>query len=253
MEGSSPVTRRRSTTNRMTCLFFASVCLVSAVPLGSNAARADDGDLFAGLESRGYVCIPLTRLKSEHLVLSVKCGTESLILLLDTGAPFTQFDPERVRRLRIDWLPDREEFGQFYFYAEKLAIGKTETGRLLIGNYNVSFLNVHNARYGDAPIDGLLGADILRAHSAIIDHAGARLFLRPVGASAKNPLPPAVAAAASLGFVALAQQGDQAYSAGNSTRAYQLYTQALGQTNDPAWQQYLRGMIARIAPQQQNR
>jgi hypothetical protein len=70
----------------------------------------------------------------------------------------------------------------------------------------------------------------------------------------QNPYVPAAsaaAAAASLGFVALAQQGDQAYTAGNNTRAYQLYTEALGQTTDAGWQQYLRGMIARIAPQGQ--
>jgi hypothetical protein len=63
----------------------------------------------------------------------------------------------------------------------------------------------------------------------------------------QNPTLPA--AAASTGFVALSQQGDQAFSAGNNARAYQLYTEALGQTNDPQWQQYLRGQIARIAPQ----
>ena len=64
----------------------------------------------------------------------------------------------------------------------------------------------------------------------------------------QSPVIPA-AAAATTGFVALAQQGDQAFSAGNNTRAYQLYTEALGQTTDPQWQQYLRGQIARIAPQ----
>ena len=68
----------------------------------------------------------------------------------------------------------------------------------------------------------------------------------------QNPYPGAAAAAASIGFVALAQQGDQAYSDGNNGRAYQLYTEALGQTNDPQWQQYLRGQIARIAPGQQS-
>jgi hypothetical protein len=65
----------------------------------------------------------------------------------------------------------------------------------------------------------------------------------------QNPAFPAGPAAAATGFVALSQQGDQAFSAGNNARAYQLYTEALGQTTDPQWQQYLRGQIARIAPQ----
>jgi hypothetical protein len=52
-----------------------------------------------------------------------------------------------------------------------------------------------------------------------------------------------------VGFVALAQQGDKAVTAGDNTRAYQLYTEALGQTTDPQWQQYLRGQIARTSPQ----
>jgi hypothetical protein len=60
--------------------------------------------------------------------------------------------------------------------------------------------------------------------------------------------PAAAAPAAAAGFVAIAQQGDQALQAGNSTRAYQLYTEALGQTTDAQWQRYLRDQIARIAP-----
>ena len=65
----------------------------------------------------------------------------------------------------------------------------------------------------------------------------------------QNAAASAAAAATAYSFVALSQQGDQAFSAGNNTRAYQLYTEALGQTNDPAWQQYLRGQIAKVTPQ----
>jgi hypothetical protein len=61
--------------------------------------------------------------------------------------------------------------------------------------------------------------------------------------------PNPAAAAGAYPFIALAQQGDQAYSAGNMTRAYQLYSEALTQTNDAAWQQYLRGQIAKLSPQ----
>jgi hypothetical protein len=46
----------------------------------------------------------------------------------------------------------------------------------------------------------------------------------------------------------LSQQADQALAAGNTTRAYQLYAEALGQTQDPQWRQYLQSQISRIQP-----
>lgn len=46
-------------------------------------------------------------------------------------------------------------------------------------------------------------------------------------------------------FVQLSQQGDQALAAGNLDRARLLYVEALSQTNDPAWRNYLNGQIQR--------
>lgn len=46
-------------------------------------------------------------------------------------------------------------------------------------------------------------------------------------------------------FVQLAQQGDQAMVAGNLDRARLLYVEALSQTNDAAWRNYLNGQIQR--------
>ncbi|MEI7683519.1 MAG: SH3 domain-containing protein [Planctomycetota bacterium] len=46
-------------------------------------------------------------------------------------------------------------------------------------------------------------------------------------------------------FVQLSQQGDQALAAGNMDRARLLYVEALSQTNDPAWRNYLSGQIQR--------
>lgn len=48
-------------------------------------------------------------------------------------------------------------------------------------------------------------------------------------------------------FVQLAQQGDQAMAAGNTERARLLYIEALSQTSDPAWRNYLNGQLARLS------
>lgn len=46
-------------------------------------------------------------------------------------------------------------------------------------------------------------------------------------------------------FVQLAQQGDQALTTGNVDRARLLYVEALSQTTDPAWRNYLTGQLQR--------
>ena len=43
-------------------------------------------------------------------------------------------------------------------------------------------------------------------------------------------------------------EAKQAIQAGNIDRAKLIYVDALGQTNDPAWQTYLRGELARLSP-----
>jgi hypothetical protein len=49
-------------------------------------------------------------------------------------------------------------------------------------------------------------------------------------------------------FHEIAKQGDQAVAAGNPERARILYIEAIAQTNDPAWRNYLAGRLNQLSP-----
>ena len=68
----------------------------------------------------------------------------------------------------------------------------------------------------------------------------------PQGNNNWNPQPQQQAPTSTLQD--LVQEAQQAIQAGNTDRAKLIYGDALGQTNDPAWQTYLRGELAKLSP-----
>jgi hypothetical protein len=162
-------------------------------PNGGGTPTADNKTLAAEfsrkLELRGYECIPVERRKVGALVATLRCGKSRVSLLLDTGAPFTFFDRDRTKNIDLDWFSDNSIPPRSACFVDEFAIGKIGFRRMMVTAYSVSSLNKTAELYGEQPIDGYFGGDLLLAHSAIIDVAGARLFLLPLpsGTSATTP------------------------------------------------------------------
>jgi hypothetical protein len=70
----------------------------------------------------------------------------------------------------------------------------------------------------------------------------------PQGNSNWNPQPQQQQQAQTSTLQELVQEAQQAIQAGSIDRAKLIYGDALGQTNDPAWQTYLRGELAKLSP-----
>jgi hypothetical protein len=124
------------------------------------------------LTSHGFVAVPLQRLGSGHLVVRVQINGRKLLLGVDTGAPQTCLDRWQVRHLELKWQDDVQ------CDLEGMEIGQVKTEQLRIGAHDMMDTNVLCKAYNYPLIDGLLGADVLRKHSAVIDHGGAVLYLR---------------------------------------------------------------------------
>jgi hypothetical protein len=141
-------------------------------------------DLRPMLEKQGYAYIELERLRAGYLVASVHISEHKLVFLLDTGAPNTHFDPVRTKALDLNWRRFNDEatakVGQATESCEVngLEIGKVKTGRLVIWSHDESEFNSILKQYGDSPVDGILGGDVLEAHAAVIDYTNRRLFLK---------------------------------------------------------------------------
>jgi hypothetical protein len=112
-------------------------------------------------------------------------GDQKFLLLLDTGAPNTHVDPARTKSLDLPWrYLDEAVFGPGWGkigYAELagMKIGAVEIRPFHVRTKDETQLNALLVTYGDAPIDGILGADVLEPHAAVIDYPSRTLFLRP--------------------------------------------------------------------------
>jgi predicted aspartyl protease len=141
------------------------------------------------LEKQGFAAIELEKLRSGYYVAPVKVGGRTLRLIVDTGAPNTYFDVDRSKSLGLEWAarpgadPAQMAPGNSICVVDSIEIGAIKTSRVVVGSIDESQSNTLLKIYGDAPLDGLLGTDVLEAHSAFIDLASRTLFLHPVARS----------------------------------------------------------------------
>lgn len=135
--------------------------------------------------------IPLRIISIEedgfHLVLDAEIGNKKALLLLDSGASRSVFDINRIKTFigEKDFSPH-----------EKLSTGlgtnsmithTTELNNFKIGTMrlpafkavllDLAYVNESYSKLGLEEIDGVLGSDVLNAHSAIIDYANRELKL----------------------------------------------------------------------------
>jgi gag-polyprotein putative aspartyl protease len=124
------------------------------------------------LKKQGYLAFPLTRLAIEQLALQVEIKGKKVSLLVDTGATLTSLDHFRLRQLPLEWNDEAQSV------LDDIKIGALNTGQITVGAFDMTNCNRYNKANNDPMMDGLLGADVMRIFSAVIDHPGAILYLR---------------------------------------------------------------------------
>jgi hypothetical protein len=136
------------------------------------------------LVQKGYTRVHLIRANSGYLNIHAKIDGTEVNLVLDTGAPQTHLDRKRVEQLKLKWdkppgttfTGTRGEWGDFTT-VDSIQLGAFRTAGLLIHAHDLSETNRRLAYYGDRPIDGVLGADVLDRAWAVIDYKMNDLFL----------------------------------------------------------------------------
>jgi Aspartyl protease len=177
------------------------------VPLTDRAGqRSGGGDGATGASERlpdelgrifrdlGYASISIDRLRFGHSIVVASVNGRDLRLLLDTGAPDTCLDRRRTEDLKLEWVeepvPGQARDGMWDHYSScevpALILGGATVERLRVSGFNARWVNPGLEAAGYAPVDGVLGADVLDALGAVVDLSGGRLYLRP----GKVPGPP---------------------------------------------------------------
>lgn len=138
------------------------------------------------LEGRGFIRIPLKKLATTHYLVRTKIHDKKAQLILDTGASTTCIDIEKA--LHFDILHEKSEMmaagagalGMKTQISHKnvIQIGSWKDTHVGIVLFDLSHINIALQEAGEESIDGILGADFLKKHRAVIDYGRNCLYLK---------------------------------------------------------------------------
>lgn len=138
------------------------------------------------LENKGFVRIPLKKLNSTHYLVRAKIHGEKARLILDTGASTTCVDINMA--LHFDIVHEKSDImaagaGALGMktqvsHKNKLQIGAWKDANVGLVLFDLSHINIALREGNEKAVDGILGADFLKKHRAVIDYGRNCLYLK---------------------------------------------------------------------------
>ena len=158
-------------------------------------ARVPRDALGETLAALGYVASPLHRNAANHFEVRVRVNGQDAVLALDTGASQTCIDATAARHWRLPVQRGGGAAGGLgtathavsFAVLDELRVGDLRIPSLPVAVLDLGFVNAALSQAGVSRQDGVLGADVLITRSAVIDYAGARLFLKATMSRADKP------------------------------------------------------------------
>jgi clan AA aspartic protease (TIGR02281 family) len=138
------------------------------------------------LEQNGYTRIRLTRSGVGHFHTDGTLDGRAVSVLVDTGAGSTVFSLEIARAMglaltKLDMYGGGAGAAQLDVYRIQEAsfrLGGVTPKTAALLALDLTHVNQAAALRGSGPIDAVLGADVLEAHSAVIDYGSSSLYLK---------------------------------------------------------------------------
>jgi predicted aspartyl protease len=139
------------------------------------------------LKATGYLAIPMQRYAFlDWMRVEATIGDARIDLLIDTGAHITTLDTEKAKRFNLNWTPTQETHSNLMNVdspssthpCNGITFGCLKTGPFTLRSFDLAEVKGSLARNDKAHFDGILGADLLKTHGAIIDYGSMTLYLR---------------------------------------------------------------------------
>ena len=142
-------------------------------------------NLPAYLKSQAYIEVPFRLTRVNHIVVQARVNGKSVTLIVDTGASRTCIAESSAERLGMI-SGTVEPAASLALPKKTKALSKLESlviGSLHMTNFETwlvdfSYINMIVQTKGEEFCDGVLGADILTSHSAVIDYRCGKLYLK---------------------------------------------------------------------------
>lgn len=138
------------------------------------------------LLNEGYIKIKLTLTKTNHFELKATINGVKGLFILDTGASSSCVGFEAIETFKLD-AKDSEvkaagagATGMLTQIAQKnlIKIGKWKNDKVVLILFNLTHVNTALTLHNSKPVDGIIGADILKKGKAVIDYDKKYLYLK---------------------------------------------------------------------------
>ena len=138
------------------------------------------------LEQKGYTKIKLHLTKTNHFEIKATINGNNGLFILDTGASSScvGFDAIETFKLKAeDSLIKAAGAGAIDMETKtskknKVKIGKWTNNKVVLVLFNLTHVNTALINHNSKPVDGIIGADILKKGKAVIDYEKKYLYLR---------------------------------------------------------------------------
>lgn len=138
------------------------------------------------LKSKSYVRIPLVLTETNHFEISAKINGVSGRFILDTGASNTCVGMDKIDFFKmLSEVSDVKAAGAGATEMEtlvstknKIQIGDWKKSKQKIVLFDLVHVNEALTSHNALPVDGIIGADVLKKGKAVIDYDKKLLFLK---------------------------------------------------------------------------
>ena len=138
------------------------------------------------LLNKGYTKIKLHLTKTNHFEIIAKINGQKGLFILDTGASSSCVGFEGVETFKLE-ASDSEikaagagaiDMETQISKRNKVKIGKWKKDKVALILFNLTHVNTALVNYNSKPVDGIIGADILKKGKAVIDYEKKYLYLK---------------------------------------------------------------------------
>jgi len=138
------------------------------------------------LEDTGFYRVPLTKLATGHYKLEAKVNNVFGSFILDTGASTSCIGFESAEKFELESETSDIKAAGAGAINMSTKISKTNTFFIKKWQkhaidfvlFDLSHVNQALAQVDEMPVDGILGADLLKKHKAVIDYGRNCLYIK---------------------------------------------------------------------------
>ena len=137
------------------------------------------------LKSEGYNSVNLIFLKTKHYLIEAKVNSINGIFILDTGASNSCICTSLEDKFKVISQYSKEKASSANSEMTHTKISKRNIIQIGKWNSNASLITFDMSHINNAlsqkkidPIDGIIGADILKKSNSILDYKSNKLFMK---------------------------------------------------------------------------